>query len=278
MKWHVIFLLACLVSPFFNLAQPEGNGGLNGFYSRFEKDPPPLPHIREANVMWSKRIWRKLDLREKMNHPLYYPTEPTANRVSLAQLLIGAAEEGSITAYDPFDDSFTTQLTKAQVNAKLIKVDTFWVDQPDPPYTPIKKEIITRINYGDIKEFRIKEDWIFDKERSVLEVRIIGIQPVKENIDPTTGEVRGTEPLFWFYFPEARKFLVNTPVFNRFNDGAQLSLDDLFLKRMFASYIYKSNNVYDRRINEYTTGIDAMLESEGLKEDIFRYEEELWEY
>lgn len=223
-------------------------------------------------------MWRKLDLREKLNHPLYFPTESSTSRVSLAQLLINAAREGTITAYDPFDDSFTTQLTKAQIDAKLVKYDTVVVPNDEPPYEDIEVPYKTEINFADIKEFRIKEDWIFDKERSVLEVRIIGIQPVKENIDPTTGEVRGTEPLFWFYFPEARIILVNTPVFNRFNDAEQMSLDDLFLKRMFASYIYKSNNVYDRNINEYTTGIDAMLESEALKEDIFRYEEELWEY
>lgn len=277
MNWRALIIV--LLFPLLSQAQ-GGKGGyiLNPTETRYNKKPIPYPHLREANIMWSKRIWRKLDMREKLNHPLYFPLEPSKDRISLAQLLISAADEGSITAYDPFDDEFSTTLTKAQINQKLFKIDTFYFPNPDPPYNEEMKIVRKELDFADIKEFRIKEDWVFDKERSVLEVRIIGIQPVKENRDPTTGEVRGTEPLFWFYFPEIRPLLVNTPVFNTFNDAAQLSYDDLFWKRRFSSYIYKESNVYDRRINEYTTGIDAMLEAEDIKEDIFIFEDGLWEY
>ncbi|MFN9324264.1 MAG: hypothetical protein ACK6A5_02620, partial [Flavobacteriales bacterium] len=43
----------------------------------------PYTHIREADVMWARRVWRTIDLREKMNHPLYYPTEAINDRKSL---------------------------------------------------------------------------------------------------------------------------------------------------------------------------------------------------
>lgn len=278
MTWRAFIILLLFLSPATLLAQGKGGYILDPTETKYQKRPIPYPHLREANIMWSKRIWRKLDLREKLNHPLYFPIEPTASRVSLAQLLVSAAAEGSLSAYDPFDDEFTTTLTKAQINAKLFKIDTFYFPNPDPPYDMEMKIVRTDLNYADIKEIRIKEDWVFDRERSVLEVRIIGIQLVKENLDPTTGEVRGTEPLFWFYFPELRPLLVNTPVFNTFNDAEQMSYDDLFWKRRFSSYIYKESNVYDRNINEYTTGLDAMLEAEDIKEDIFIFEDDLWEY
>jgi hypothetical protein len=81
-----------------------------------------------------------------------------------------------------------------------------------------------------------------------LDVRIIGIQPVAENKDKTTGEVRGTEPMFWIYFPEARNIFASAEVFNRQNDAERKTMEDIFWKRMFGSYIYKEKNVYDRSI------------------------------
>ncbi len=35
----------------------------------------PYTHVREADVMWHRRVWRTIDLREKINHPLYYPIQ-----------------------------------------------------------------------------------------------------------------------------------------------------------------------------------------------------------
>jgi hypothetical protein len=47
----------------------------------------PYTHLREADVMWAKRVWRVIDLREKMNHPLYYPVEPINDRKSLFDII-----------------------------------------------------------------------------------------------------------------------------------------------------------------------------------------------
>ena len=35
------------------------------------KAPMPLPNIREADIMWKKRIWREIDFRQKMNQGFY---------------------------------------------------------------------------------------------------------------------------------------------------------------------------------------------------------------
>ena len=112
-----------------------------------------------------------------------------------------------------------------------------------------------------------------------MDVRIVGVQLVADNIDRSTGEVRGKEPLFWVYFPEARNFFANVNVFNRFNDAERWSLDDIFWKRMFGSYIYKEQNVYNRQIADYTlNGVEQLLEAEKVKNDIFVMEHDLWEY
>lgn len=229
--------------------------------------------------MWANRVWRKLDLREKINHPLYYPTQPIKNRRSLAQVIVEAVREGSLTAYDALDDEFTITLTKAEIERKLSYVDTQYIESPDPPYDLVMTVIPEEFDPATVKEFRIKEDWFFDRQRSVLDVRIIGIQPVAENKDKTTGEVRGTEPMFWIYFPEARNIFASAEVFNRQNDAERKTMEDIFWKRMFGSYIYKEKNVYDRSIADYMLNtLDQLLEAEKIKENIFILEHDLWEY
>ena len=56
--------------------------------------------MREADVMWSKRVWRVIDLKEKMNHPLYYPDEQILDRKSLFDVIKDAAtKDGTITCF-----------------------------------------------------------------------------------------------------------------------------------------------------------------------------------
>jgi gliding motility associated protien GldN len=236
------------------------------------------PYLREADVMWSRTVWRKLDMREKMNHPIYYPLEATKERISLVQLMLNAMNEGSLTAYDAMNDEFTTPLSRSSTRNFGSWTDTVYVPNPDPPYDVEMKLVEHEFDPSTVKEFRIKEVWFFDKQRSELNVRIVGICPVAENIDPVTGEVRGLSPMFWVYFPELRNILSTTRVFTRFNGNMEMTYDDLFWKRMFSSYIYKVQNVYDRKIADYATGINAMLESEKVQNDIFNYEMDLWEY
>lgn len=238
----------------------------------------PYTHLREADVMWATRIWRKLDLREKINHPLYYPTERIKDRRSLTQVIVEAVQEGSLTAYDVQDDEFTLTLTKAEIEKQLMRIDTEYIENPDPPYDLQMTIIEEPFQPKTVKEYRLKEDWFFDKQRSVLDVRIIGICPVQDNIDPITGEVRGSTPMFWIYFPEARNIFASAEVFNRSNDAERRTLEDIFWKRMFGSYVYKEKNVYDRLIQDYKQGIDQLLEAERIKQEIFYLEHDLWDY
>jgi gliding motility associated protien GldN len=235
----------------------------------------PYTHLREADVMWSKRIWRKIDMREKINHPLYFPTEKIKDRRSLTQVIIDAVNEGSLTAYRGDDEEFTTVMTKSEIDGIMSKLDTIYVDDPDNPGSMIMKISKNEFDPSDVKEYRVKEDWFFDKQRSVLDVRIIGLQPVKFE---GSGEDVKSKPLFWIYYPEARSIFANAEVFNRQNDAERKTLEDIFWKRMFGSYIFREQNVYNRLISEYALGLDALLEAEKIKDDIFKLEHDLWEY
>ncbi|MBR5663517.1 MAG: gliding motility protein GldN, partial [Bacteroidales bacterium] len=85
--------------------------------------------------------------------------------------------------------------------------------------------------------------------------------------------------LFWIPFDDAtRTVLSEAPVYNRNNSAARLSFDDLLYKRQFASYIYKEENVYDRSIQDYATGVEALKESERIQQEIIDFEQNVWEY
>lgn len=240
----------------------------------------PNPHLREADVMWSKRVWRVIDLRQKMNHSLYYPLEPTGDRSSLWDLLKCSLYEGQVTAYNPGplldDDEFKVPYTLTELQEIFVSYDTVWTVNPDTDEmepVPVEEQLESR----EIKQYMLKEDWFFDRQRSVLECRIIGMAPMRE-IKGQNGEIRGYSPVFWLYFPEVRYVLRNALVFNRQNNVHTMSFDDLFQKRYFSSYIVKESNVFDRKINEYLTGTDALLEAEKLKRNIFKVEHDLWHY
>lgn len=246
---------------------------------KVDKKPIAYPWIRNADYVWEKRIWRVIDMREKMNQPMYYPETPHNNWRSFMTIMMDAIKEGSLTAYDASSptDEFISPMSFKELISKVEKADSMQLQRPYPPYDFYDTIILKKLNTTDIKKLRVKEDWFFDKQRSMLEVRIIGICPVVDVFNDD-GTFRGQRPLFWIYFPEARPILAKSDVFNRYNGAAKLSYDDFFWKRMFSSYVYKVDNQYDRKIMEYATGMDAMLESERIKEDLFNFEQQLWEY
>ncbi len=292
----VLFLLTGAVLIFQSISisaqdQKKESLVLDGIYVREavpQRIPVPYPYLREADMMFTKRVWRIIDLREKINHPLYYPTIRLQDRISFVQRLVDAIKYNEISAYDPTpDDEFTTLLSYNQVLTNLDALDKTKIQQSLITGLDTTVTIKGDINWKQIKELWVKEEWFFDKKHSTMQVRIIGICPIRHfyRTLQTGGdeEVAGElirQRLFWIDFREARKVLANTAVFNDFNDAQRITFDDLFFKRRFSSYITQESNVYDnRRIQEYTYGgVPNMQESDRIKNDLFTLEHDLWEY
>ena len=75
------------------------------------------------------------------------------------------------------------------------------------------------------------------------------------------------------YFPSCRPYFARNDVYNFKNDAERRSLDDIFWKRQFTSTIVKESNVHDRSIDQYLHGIDALVEAEKIKMNIFQWEQ-----
>ncbi len=296
----LIALSICLISISFSSTAQDvlSVDEMNSVYSKeqvLNKTVRQYTHLREADVMWSRKIWREIDLREKINHPFYYPENDgvgttTSDRKSLIDVIFSAINEGSITAYGnaAMDDEFRQAMTQEEIksiggaSSEMVEVIDWdavaaGADPEDAKMQTLSEKEFDR---NTIKKWRLKEEWFFDKQKSTMDVRILGLAPLQEDKDEVTSRLTGSfSPLFWVYFPEAREILINAEVFNSVkNDAERRTYDDIFWKRMFNSTITMEANVMNRRINEYMVGLDALLEAERIKADIFNIEHDLWEY
>jgi len=303
----------------FNLVKAQNV--LDGVYVKEHVDsrkPIAYNYLREADVMWSKKIWRMLDLREKQNFPLYFPTKQVDYRYSLIDLILAAAEKG----YDLNEKEADAHLVLyvAAPNDKVVISEFLNPINPNglADTAKLKQELYLKFDVKDEKKaienvvtgvwdttiihgemhtsevlrYIMKEEWYFDKQRAKMEVRIIGLCPIRvykdkavSNATTNTGgneeedEQLGMKLLFWVYFPALRPVLANHEVFNVNNDAERRTFDDIFYKRKFSSFIIQETNVYDnRQIAEYRYGLDAQLEAEKIKDFMFKIEHDLWEF
>ena len=291
MKKLFCLCLTVLISmiAFVNDGKAQG-GVLDGAYAPETNGVKRLieyPNLREADVMYKRRVWQEIDLRQKFNHPFYFPLDPIRDRKNLFDVIrCGLFPEEceiytpSIIAYSagPLneDDEFRVPLSSDSV--RNILTTTTIVDEYDEDGEVIGSTTRTLpLSSDQITRYRIKEDWIWDKQRSERYIRIIGIAPMIDEKDADGNSV-GFKPLFWLYYPEARHLFATFDVYNMFNDAQRRTYHDLFMKRYFSSYIVKEDNAFNRRIGSYAKGLEALAESERIQQELFNLEHDMWHY
>lgn len=238
----------------------------------------PWQHLREDDVMWKKRVWREIDIRQKQNMPFIYPGDENTGGGSFIEILIDAIKRGKIMAYSPLDERFTTPFTKDQIMDVLVgQPDTVYVENIETGEREMK---ISRTEFdpNSITKFRIKEDVIFDRNLGRKVTRIIGLAPLIDK-KSSSGEFIGTAPFFWLYYQDIRDVLAQYEVFNPENDVARMTWDDYFEGRFFSSYIYKISNPFDARFKDLGMNeMDVLNEGQRVSEELFNKEHDMWVY
>lgn len=231
------------------------------------------PPLREADVKFSRRVIRCIDVRQKMNKQLEWPRQP------LNVLLYKELTQGNYKAYknDSLSSFYNTEEFQKRGGQEII---IFIPTDPDDPTIGYDSVSYEPLRAEDIKKYWVMEDWIFDYKHSVFKPRIIAISPL---FRPAIGGGSAPEqPLCWIKMDEIRQLLANTEMFNRYNDALRLSYDDFFQMRIFDSYIVYESNVFDNFINQFqeyeNDNVGALLKSDAIKNDLFIFEHDLWQY
>ncbi len=256
----------------------------DGSYDKMKHYGMPIPwqYIREADVLWKKRVWREIDTREKQNIGFRYQGDENTGGGMFIEILIDAIKRGKVSSYSSFDDRFTTKLSKEQLLEQLTaKPDTIEVEDPVTG-EKVRKIVQHDFNPETITTFTIKEDWIFDRNQGKMVVRIVGIAP-KRDVYGEAGDYRGQQTMFWLSYPELRGVLSNYEVFNPNNDVYRYTWDEFFESRQFSSKITKVSNSLNQRYEDiYGTDargkMEALYEGQQNANEIFNKEHDMWVY
>ena len=252
-----------------------------------ERTPLPYEYLRADDALYNERVWREIDIREKINQVFRYKSQDDNGDQRFINILVNAVRSGKVTAFNGDDDRFTTPLDSAQFEKAISgggTCDTIPVYCLDDPTKICKYTVVcNNINPDDVVKFRLKEDWVFDRESSRMFCRIIGIAPLKTILSVDKKTERGATPLFWIYYPDLRPILVKYEVYNSKNMGqSRMTWEELFESRMFGSYVVKTtlDNPQNKFLRNYfpNNQILALLEGDNVKEKIFNFEQDLWSY
>lgn len=252
----------------------------DGVYDRVEHVNVPLEwqYIREADVLWKKRVWREIDSREKQNMAFRFPGDENSGGGYFIEILLDGLKKGKIQAFSNFDDRFTSVMTKEQVNELTQgKIDTVMVEDPETGEMTMKL-VRTEFNPETVTKFRIKEDWIIDRNIGQMVVHIVALAPLQDKYSDD-GTFRASQAMFWLYYPDVRPLLAKYEVFNPENDVYRMTWDEFFEGRYFSSKIIKVSNPFDLTFSQQgASAMEALYESQRGMDQLFNKEHDLWVY
>ncbi len=303
-------------SNLLNAKTPDEIGKKTAAQDSLDNDKPlPYGYVGDRDVLFAKKIWETIDLNQRINFPMYFPTEDSgsggnlgSDRKSLFSVLIEAVQEGKLT--EVYDDSyFITKKTLKDIEKSFffseindLGISVLNMNSGSKIYKGKSEEEIiealkakgllteehfttSRLKPSDIASYQIVGTWYFDKRQGELKYRILGLSPM--GVDAftkaraTAGETVEPISLFWVFYPGARDILHKAKAFNDKNSTVPITFDHLLNARRFSAVVIKEENIYgDRGIDEYLSENAQMqlLEAERVRDKIRNFEQDMWNY
>jgi len=239
----------------------------------------PIHKIREVDVAWKATVWRIIDIKQKQNMAFRYTGDEYTGGGAFIEILNDAIKRGKVQAYSNIDDRFTTPLDMQSFNTAVGtgKDTTMQIDPITGEATPVITNKYFDVN--SVTQYEVKEEWIFDRNRGRMVVQLVGIAPLKDQVNPLTGEYIGSSPMYWLYYPDLRKVLVNYEVYNPRNDMRRMSWTDFLDGHYYESFVMKTslNNPFGRAIPDFGKSLRALSQGQEQLNDIIHREMDMWE-
>ena len=264
---------------------------------------------RIDDVIWSRYVYRIIDMRYKQNYQLYFPTKvDDPDYRNLFKVIVDAVVDG-LPVYPRNSETIkpdfktTPAFTKAQ-----IPIDAFMVvdktedHSDDEDYWKIDRSNAMLINYDSVADelkanpysfetvvrnqlkYMIQEVVFFDKHTSRLHTKIMAIAPLHPVLISTTDSTKVMSALresimFWIPFDQLRPYLAMQYAIPNRNETKRVTFDQFFQERLFTSYIVGEGNMYNRWIPDYAnTPEEIRKEQERIAAELLNFEQDLWEY
>ena len=263
-------------------------------------DTLAIVNHRYDDVVWSRTVYRIIDMRDKQNFQLYFPMIPTDEYRSLFRVVMDAVVNGSLNAYSKVEREisplYTVQLTKDSIRHLIASVTVDTINRNTTKNELISTDPITQklsisnFLYKDYVKnqlkFLIQEVYFFDKHTSRLYSKIIGIAPIYALTEGNLSGVNTDQVSYfqssvicWFLFDELRPYLARQYVIPSGNDTQRLTYDDFFSQHLFSSYILGDSNINNRTLLQYLTNPDKIRkEQKRIETELLNFEQDLWEY
>ena len=264
--------------------------------------------IPDYDIMYKKRLWRRMDLKEKQNRSFF------AYNNEITKIIIEAVDAGVLFPYK--NDSLLTRMSKEEFleNLKMPAYggdqlseeekamgftdddawgdddgwgdDSGWGDEPASEEGKADGGTATAsADYffpSDVSVLEIMEDWVFDKRRSRLFYDIQSITMIlPAEKFPETGLQRQVAT---FKYKDLEELFRSMPEealwFNPQNSAEHKNLADAFLLRLFSARLIKVANPEDSFIADIynTSPKEGLIASQRIEQELLELEHELWEY
>lgn len=256
---------------------------------------------RADDIVWSRIVYRVIDMRYKQNYQLYFPTRADDKEYrSLFKLMIDAIIDGLPIYRKEQDDikpSFDLTVDRKSLPQMLITGNPL-DDNMDWNIATSSDFLLNYDSINDLLSFQsysydtyvrnqlkflIQEIIFFDKHTSRLYSKIIAIAPLQPDQTTLNGDnimqFLWSATKFWISFDQLRPYLAKQYVIPNGNDKARVTYDEFFIKKLYSSYLIGDSNMYSRMFLNYTTTEkDVIKEQKRVEDELLNFEQDLWEY